>query len=94
MSSAGSKRLRHLEYFLLHDAKPTGPSVGIYANREIPATVADDFGRQYIFAGVAPRQANGDFDLDALGAGEFILKPGLVYRMERLPRSWIEAIFR
>lgn len=94
MSSAGSKRIRHLEYFLLHDAKPTGPSVGIYANSDIPASVADDFGRRYTFAGVAPRRTNGDFDLDALRAGEFILKPGLVYRMEHLPQSWFEAIFK
>lgn len=94
MSFAGSKGIRHLEYFLLHDAKPTGPTVGIYANRDIPASVADDFGRHYIFAGVAPRRWNGDFDLDALQSGEFILKPGLVYRMETLPRSWIGNFFR
>ena len=94
MSFAGSKRIRHLEYFLLHDARATGPSVGFYANRDIPASVVDDHGRNYIFAGVAPRCGNGDFDLDALGAGEFILKPGLVYRMEHLPRNWIEAFFK
>ncbi len=94
MSYAGSACIRHLEYFLLHDAKPTGPSVGIYANRDIPASVADDFGRQYIFAGVAPRRSDGKFDLNALESGEFILKPGLVYRMEHLPRTWIEALFK
>ncbi len=93
MSFAGSKRIRHLEYFLLHDARPTGPSVGLYANRDIPASVVDDFGRRYLFAGIAPRQWNGDFDLDALQTGEFILKPGLVYRLEQLPRSWIESLF-
>jgi hypothetical protein len=94
MSFAASNRVRHLEYFLLHDAKPTGPSVGIYANRDIPASVVDDFGRRYLFSGIAPRQGNGQFDLDALRAGEFILKPGLVYRMEHLPRNWIESLFR
>lgn len=91
MTSKGS---RHLQYFLLHHAKASGPSVGIYANSNIPATVVDDFGRHYIFAGVAPRRWNGEFDLDALQTGEFILKPGLVYRMKNIPRPWLEGFFR
>lgn len=94
MSFAGPTRIQHIEYFLLHDATATGPSVGIYANSNIPASVADEFGRRYVFAGLAPRQFNGEFDLDALEVGEFILMPGLVYRLERLPRSWIESLFK
>lgn len=93
MPMATSKHIRHLEYFLLHDAKANGPSVGVYANKAIPASVMDDFGRHYVYAGVAPRRQNGDYDLDALQKGEFILNPGLVYRIERLPKSWIETIF-
>lgn len=93
MSFAGPTRIRYLEYFLLHEAKAAGPSVGIFADRDIPASVSDEFGRRYVFAGLAPRQLNGEFDLDALRVGEFIMQPGLVYRLERLPKSWIESLF-
>jgi hypothetical protein len=88
-----SKRMRHLEYFLLHYATPAGPPVGSYGNLAIPEAVVDDSGRQYRFAGVAPRTLTGEFDLDALQAGEFILRPGLVYRLETLPNSWIASLF-
>ncbi len=88
-----TQRGRPVEYFMLHDARPAGQSVGLYANREIPASVIDDFGRQYVFAGIAPRRRNGDFDVDALRTGEFILKPGLVYRLEYTPPSWLEMLF-
>lgn len=37
-------------------------------------------GYAHFYAGVAPRKCNGVFDVDALGAGEFIVRPGLVYR--------------
>ncbi len=94
MAFAPTPRGRPLEYFMLHDAKPTGQSVGIYANREIPESVVDDFGRRYVFAGLAPRRQNGDFDVDALRTGEFILKPGLVYRMESIAPSWFASLFR
>jgi hypothetical protein len=32
------------------------------------------------YAGVAPRRLDGEFDIDALRPGEFIVKPGLIYR--------------
>jgi hypothetical protein len=87
-------RGRPIEYFMLHDAKPIGRSVGLYANREISESVVDDFGRHYVFAGIAPRLWNGEFNVDALRTGEFILKPGLVYRLEYIPPSWLESFFR
>ncbi len=94
MPFAPTPRARPIEYFLLHDAKPTGRSVGVYENQQIPESVVDDFGRHYVFAGIAPRRWNGDFDVDALRTGEFILKPGLVYCLEQIPRSWFESLFR
>ena len=94
MPFAPTPRARPIEYFMLHDAKPTGQSVGLYANREIPESVVDDFGRRYVFAGIAPRQWNGEFDVDALRTGEFILQPGLVYRIEHMPASWFVSLFR
>jgi hypothetical protein len=54
--------------------------MGFYACQEIPASVADEFGRRFVYAGVAPRKPNGMFDVDALATGEFIVPPGLIYR--------------
>ena len=83
-----------LDYFILHEAKPTGPNLGLYADACIAATVVDMFGRKYVYAGVAPRRWNGQFDVDALRQGEFILMPGLVYRMEHVRTSWLASLFR
>ena len=71
---------RPIEYSILHNAKPIGPSMGFYTDREIPESVIDEFGRRFVYAGVAPRKCNGAFDVDALAAGEFIVRPGLIYR--------------
>ena len=94
MPFAPPQRARPIEYFILHDAKPAGQSVGHFANREIPESVVDDLGRRYVFAGIAPRRQNGDFDVDALRTGEFILKPELLYRIEHIQPSWFGSLFR
>lgn len=85
---------RSIEYLILHDARPTGPNIGLYADREIPASVVDGFGRQYVYAGIAPRKCNEQLDVDALQPGEFILMPGLIYRLEHMQPSWLESLFR
>ena len=54
--------------------------MGFYADQEIPELIVDEFGRRFVYAGVAPRKFNGVFDVDALATGEFIVRPGLVYR--------------
>ena len=77
-----------LDYFVLHDAKPAGPSIGLYAGRDIPSSVIDDQGRRLTYAGIAPRRLNGDFDTEALGEGEFILQPGMVYRLVARKARW------
>jgi hypothetical protein len=68
---------------MLRHARPIGPPMGFYAGQEIPASVADEFGRRFVYAGVAPRKPNGTFDVDALATGEFIVPPGLIYRWVR-----------
>jgi hypothetical protein len=85
---------RPFEYSMLNNVEPIGPSMGFYAGREIPAFVVDEFGRRFAYAGVAPRKWNGVFDADALSAGEFIVRPGLIYRLERsqsLMAGWARA---
>ncbi len=94
MPLAPLPRSRPLEYFILHDAKPSGPSVGRYGGKDIPASVVDEFGRSYVFAGIAPRRWNGSLDVDALRTCEFILMPGVVYRLEHIRPSWFESLFR
>ena len=69
-----------IEYSILHDAKPVGPAIGIYAGCSFSDIVIDRYGRLFDFTGVAPRQMNGQLDVDALRPGEFILQPGLIYR--------------
>ncbi len=77
---------------------PVGPVIGPYGGVEIAEAVIDTFGRRFVYVGIAPRQQNGRFDDQALGPGEFILKPGLVYRHDKaskaLDRSQTEISLR
>jgi hypothetical protein len=82
--------MRNLEYCILHDVKPVGRTMGFFADREIPEAVVDQFGRRFDYVGVASRKPNGKLDAEALGPGEFILRPGLVYRLVRSNNSWRE----
>jgi hypothetical protein len=85
---------RPVEYFIVHDATPRGPRLGRYADHEIAESIVDSFGRRYVYAGIAPRCWNGQFDVDALQPGEFILQPGLVYRLKVVKVRWWESLFR
>ena len=81
--------MRELIYCMLHEAAPVGRTIGRFADRDISEVVRDQFGREYLYVGLACRTVRGDLDPDALAPGEFILAPGLIYRV--LPgerRSW------
>ncbi len=80
MPTAYIQRPKDVAFSLLHGAKPAGRSIGEYAGQAIAEIVEDAFGHRLMYAGVAPRRLDGEFDVDALQPGEFILKPGLVYR--------------
>ena len=69
------------DYHLIVDPRPEGPTVGIYADCPFSESVADYFGRHFTYAGIAPRRRNGQYDLAALRTGEFIVEPGLLYRI-------------
>lgn len=86
MSVAVLSQTRPIEYSMLHDTTPAGPIIGTYGDVEIAEAVIDAFGRRFVYVGVAPRRANGRFDDSALGAGEFILSPGLVYCHEKVAK--------
>lgn len=76
------QRPRDVTFSIVHGAKPAGRSIGEFAGQEIPEAVSDTFGHRLIYAGIAPRRMDGEFDVDALGPGEFIVKPGLIYRRD------------
>ena len=69
----------HVDYLILVDPRPAGPVLGYYKQQPIPAAVIDYFGRRYLYAGVAPRRRNGQYDIAALATGERLVEPGLVY---------------
>lgn len=77
---ASTRSTRPLEYSILHNARPAGPVIGKLAGKEISEYVYDEFGRLFVYSGVAPRRLNGQFDDDALKHGEFIVLPGLIYK--------------
>ena len=80
MPRFGLSTSRPVEYFILVEPHADGPVVGYYAGRPISAAVVDYSGRRYSYAGVAPRRRSGQYDVEALAPGEWIIEPGLVYR--------------
>ncbi|CAA2138897.1 hypothetical protein [Hyphomicrobium sp. ghe19] len=69
-----------LEYCILPNTEFQGPIIGRLDGRDFSEFVRDEFGRLFVYSGVAPRRCDGQFDQDALKAGEFIVLPGLIYR--------------
>jgi hypothetical protein len=82
MPKLGFEIGRHVEYLILTDPKPDGPIVGYYGGCPIAAAVVDYFGRRYVYAGIASRRRNGQYDIDALGHGDWLVEPGLIYRRD------------
>jgi len=80
-------RRRPVEYFMLLNPRPEGPSLGTYAGHPIPAMVVDAFGKRYAYAGLAPRLRDGRYDVDAVGKDEWLVEPGLIYRGTPTQRS-------
>lgn len=76
---ASTRRAQDLEYSILHNTEPAGPIIGRLGGRDFSEFVRDEFGRLFVYSGVAPRRSDGQFDQDALKAGEFIVLPGLIY---------------
>ena len=78
LTSKASRRVP-TEYFVLANLKEQGAIIGQLAGHPIADTVVDASGSRYRYVGVATRDANGRFDVEALRAGEWIVQPGLVY---------------
>ncbi len=71
---------------------PPGRCMGRYAGREIREAVIDAKGMGYIYAGIAPRCLDERIHADALAPGEFIVPPGLIYRIESYPVPWCRRL--
>lgn len=69
-----------LEYCILENVRAAGRRIGFLGEQEIAQAIVDKYGRHFVYAGVAPRKPNGQFDRNALATGEFIVRPGLIYR--------------
>ncbi|HEV7308137.1 hypothetical protein [Ensifer sp.] len=78
LTSRASRRLP-TEYFVLPGIQHAGAVIGSLAGQPIREAVIDQDGLRYRFVGVAPRLAQGGFDVLALRSGEWIVQPGLVY---------------
>ncbi|UVC08248.1 hypothetical protein IHQ71_24350 [Rhizobium sp. TH2] len=82
-----------VEYFILTGVKLEGPVIGTLNGRPIRDIAVSEYGDRYRFVGVAPRELRGRYDVSALTDGEWIVEPGLVYRVEattssrRVPKS-------
>jgi hypothetical protein len=84
---------RPIEYFILHGVTPIGRIIGFFADRPIADSIVNEHGQRFVYAGVAARRWNGQFDVDALRPGEFIAQPGLIYRLERPNASSRKLLF-
>ena len=61
-----------------------GPIVGSYMDRGIPSYFVDEYGRKFVYVGLAPQipPHSGQVDLDQLTPSQAVLAPGLLYSLE------------
>jgi hypothetical protein len=71
------------EFFILRNMKPVGPEIGRLGDIPLHEAVEDEWGRTYRYVGIASRV--GSKYAVNLGEREFILPPGVVYRMLEQP---------
>jgi hypothetical protein len=75
------------EFFILSHVRAEGSVLGRLGELAIPSQVVDEDGQRYVFEGIAARRPSGRFDVRTLRPGEWIVRPGLVYREIGSPRQ-------
>jgi hypothetical protein len=65
----------------IFEPAPVGKKVGIYVGTEITEFVIDGFGGLSVYCGIALRGSDGRLITNNLRTREFVLKPGLIYRL-------------
>ena len=71
-----------VEYYILTGLYFRGVVVGYFSGQPIREIAVDEEGQRYRFAGIAPRDINGRYDVFSLERGEWIVEPGLIYVMD------------
>lgn len=71
----------HLDFHIIAEPQPDGPTIGFYHEKPIAAAVLDGFGRRFVYDGIAPRKRDGSYDVSLLRPGEWIVEPGIVYHI-------------
>ena len=69
-------------YSIMVEPRPVGATIGLYRGLPIAERVVDLFNRRYSFVGIIGRRRDGQYDVDALKPGQFVVEPGLVYSLE------------
>src|SRR6516164_309702 len=69
-------------FSIMVEPRPVGPTIGLYWGQPIAERVVDLFGRRFTYAGVIGRRRDGQYDVDRLKSGQFIVEPGIVYDLE------------
>ena len=64
------------------EPRPAGATIGLYRGRPIAERVVDQFDRCFTYVGVIGRRGDGQYDVNALKPGQFVVEPGLVYDLE------------
>ena len=71
-----------VEFFILANTRFEGAIVGELAGQPIHERVVDGNGLRYSYVGLAPRDCHGRLDVGSLQAGEWIVRPGLIYAID------------
>ena len=75
------------EYFVLTHVSEDGPVAGYFGDRPIAEEILDQWGRRYVYCGLVPKLADGSFNLKLIERGEWIVEPGLLYRLASEPAA-------
>ena len=70
------------EYLVLPRTSDIGPTIGYIGARPIAERVLDQWGQRYVYCGLAPRLPSGAINLKLIRLGEWIVEPGLLYRLD------------
>jgi hypothetical protein len=69
-------------YSIMVEPRPVGATIGLYRGLPIAERVVDQFNRRFTYLGVIGRRRDGNYDVNALKPGQFVVEPGLVYGLE------------
>ena len=84
LAGTGSRSVP-IEYFILANLRFEGAVAGFIDGRPIRQIAIDENGVRYHYAGIAPRDSDGRFDVAGLRTGEWIVQPGLIYTIGNAP---------